>query len=258
MNKVLLTSLFCTTLITSSIQGASNRFEDNNNFPSFQQKTPSRSLKLSQIKAKLNRLKRNKASKYKIQNNDNFSPRIQNFQKKQSPKPSNHSQQSFQEEKQSRFSSKHSRRNFSNRQQSQNPKYDISLVKSCESAGNDLTLRGQQGEKARKFYSNRCDQFISNISVQYKLDNLLDLQGKFLSLKGHHKEANKYITLAYQQAPNSLNTNIALIKNLASLGQRNMAEEMLLFYIDDKGVQNLNPREHQNLKRLHQKIRQMQ
>ncbi|MCJ8346008.1 hypothetical protein MJH12_10740 [bacterium] len=240
MRNTLFNSLILAIILHSPIVAANNFFDGDQNFQSFEQTRPSKSLRLRKIKEKLNRLKRKSSSK---KTNQNF----QNEQVSQMPEntPRQMFHENIQEQAINRFSSNNSRRAFSKR-------------KPNENAGYDIELRSSQGQKARQFYANRCEQFIGKIAIEYKLDKLLDLQGKYLSLKGRHREANRFITLAYQQAPSSLDTNMALIENLVSLGQRNMAEEMLLFYIDDKGIQNLKPREHKSLKQLHQRLRRMQ
>ncbi|MCO4782922.1 MAG: hypothetical protein KC646_11415 [Candidatus Cloacimonetes bacterium] len=286
IKSILLTSMISYTNAQSQYSPQQHIYED------FQAPTSSRKLRLNEIKAKLNRLKsrssnssqNNQFTKQDFSNNRSarfqteHSPSFQknntrkqdlNMRQQYSSRDNNRSQnlhsltkepQNMQRSMSNNLPSNHrdSRRAFSKRGSSKQGSFNTALVRSCENAGKDLTLRGKQGEKARHFYTNRCDRLISKISIEHKLDNLLDLQGKYLSLQGRHQEANRFITLAYQQAPNALNTNIALIKNLVSLGQASMAEDMLLFYIGEKGVQNLDPREHQSLKTLHQQLKRMQ
>lgn len=106
----------------------------------------------------------------------------------------------------------------------------ISLLERCKSLSPWLENNQEKGEQARALYREHCNDVISRVALEEKLDVFYPVQGKYLMLTGDMAQANRFLTLNYQHRPTDFEANLMLAKNLVSLNQAQMAYELLEFF----------------------------
>jgi hypothetical protein len=112
----------------------------------------------------------------------------------------------------------------------------------------------QRGEQARKLYSSHCFELVDHLAWQYGLDMFYPIHAGYLSTKGMHQKANQYYTSYYQKQPDDFEPNYLLIRNLADLGELEMAEEMFVFYTHNHKQQELQPDQRKKLELLKNRL----